>query len=394
MAYCKTSIFLFCSSLMIFNVITINVFADYAEPTSRTQVNEQTDLFEQSFDNYEETSSNFELIKDKAIEDSGNKSGLSAITNKSEQELEDESSKLDDIPHHNLNKEGNQKMLEEDMIDKIHVDYERPLNKRLKKDAKKITKAQDELIDNLIGKLKEIGVECKTEKSNKILEPEYYLQVEQEQIKNIKYNQTFCEELRNKYHCSNELTLHCSDPSYIAGTLKNVTGNMTHTITPDGMLTIGVNKEKYFYNSWGSQNDYYFTFDVDNASGIEKFKLLAVSWSDHVLVELNGKMIFGSSGVKGKLEMSKSESHYRVGGDGERYFGVDRGDGIYVPANTKKYFNANPYFEAKSYLKNGKNTLHIRLVYGKGGKIWTMLHYKEKICTSWQETWSERCNIK
>ena len=65
------------------------------------------------------------------------------------------------------------------------------------KDAKKIAKGQDELMRNLLEKLADVGVDCKTVKGPLEQEPTYYLQVEKEVQKDTVYNQTFCEELRN-----------------------------------------------------------------------------------------------------------------------------------------------------------------------------------------------------
>lgn len=378
--------------LILFTLLANTAIAE------QTNINEVTDLFDKNIDNKDAYFEEMQELNNQTAENV--KSGEAVNSVEGINDSEAEINKVNAIDEFELDNAGRHKRSSDDLkfYDEYQLepDFTKAGNRMHKEDADDITKATGSFND-FIERLKEFDIEfdCKAVKGPIEKEPVYYIDLKKEEISNTVYDQFFCEEARGEYSCRDELTLHCSDPSYIAGTLSNVQGNMTHTLTLDGVLTIGVNQTAYFYNDWGAQQDYYFTFDVDSASGIETFKLLDISWSDHVLVELNNQMIFGSSGVIGSLEMSTDPAHYRIcSGDGERYFGTDRGDGIYVSANTKQYFDSSPHFEAKQFLQDGKNTLHIRLVYGRGGKIWTRLHYREKICPSWQETWEERCIIK
>ena len=51
---------------------------------------------------------------------------------------------------------------------------------------------------------------CRTVKGPKEVEPKYYLHVEKtKQHKDTKYNQTFCEDLRGTYDCSDTMTMTC-----------------------------------------------------------------------------------------------------------------------------------------------------------------------------------------
>ncbi len=386
-------------AIMITIAITIfssfNVFAGSNGKTAKTNINEVTSFFKENIEGKANLESMLEQSKQDAI-GGGKSSETLAIFNTDEGEVLTESKKIDKINANDLEAKGFDERYSEKnaFLDLLYIDHSDSKIQKHKKDTDSIADASEKLMHRLKEGLQAIGVDCKSVKGNKEIAPEFFIDIQKKEEKDTIYNKKICEESRNVYNCTNTLSVHCRDPSYVAGTLTNVQGNMTHTITADGLLTIGVNSNRYFYNSWGSQNDYYFTFNVDNPKGIEKFQLLAVSWSDHVLIKLNNHKIFGSSGVQNKLEMSTNSVHYRRGRDGERYYGVNRGDGDYVPSNTKQYFDANPNAEAKQYLKQGQNTLHIRLVYGKGGKIWTRLKYQEKRCSSWQEVWEERCVLK
>jgi hypothetical protein len=384
---------------MGFYIFTSIAKGDHLEQEIPTQKNKQTDLFDKSVDNLSDFTGKLEAGKQGGIDsmggEHGNPQGLQYITKKSKGELGGESGKLESIGENDLASRGREEMIKKDSLNELYTDYSRPLNKQHLKDAKTIANAQDELLKNLLEKLKDLGVDCKTIKGDKKIEPEYFLQTKTSNHKDTLYNQTFCEEPRGEYRCTNGLTLHCSDSSYVAGSISNVSGNMAHTINKDGVMSVGVNQINHFYNDWGSIQNYDFVFDVDEPKGVETFKLINISWADHVMATLNNHIIFKSSGVIDKIEMSYEERNYRRNRqDGERYFGVDLGTGNYVCCNTKQYFDASPHFEAKQYLKKGRNTLMIRMAYGRGGKLWTQFQFREKACKQWKENWIERCYIK
>lgn len=275
----------------------------------------------------------------------------------------------------------------------LEPDYTKPGNKLHKDDMDAIATSTSTLMGDLFAKLKEIDIDCKTIKGPIQKDPVYYIDIKREAQKNTDFDQFFCEEPRNPYSCQDALSVQCKDQGFVPAGLRNVTGNMTHSISYNGVLTIGVNQERYFYNNWGSQQDFTFSFEVTNAAGINSFKLLQVDWADYVLITLNGHMIFQAPGMNGRLEMSTNPDHYRRAINGERFYGVDVGVGDYVSANTRRYHASSPYVEARHLLKDGSNILNIRLVYGNGGKIWTQFSYTEKICKSWQETWEEKCTL-
>ena len=85
----------------------------------------------------------------------------------------------------------------------------RLVNKIYKLDAEEIADATDKTIGDLVSKLKEFGVDCKTVKGSVQKEPVYYIDIKREQQKNVEYDQFFCEEPRNTYNCNNTLTTRC-----------------------------------------------------------------------------------------------------------------------------------------------------------------------------------------
>jgi hypothetical protein len=92
----------------------------------------------------------------------------------------------------------------------LHVDYTDPLIAGHKKDASRIAEASGELLGKLTELFKEFGIDCKAVKGNKVIEPEYHIEIKKEQIKDTVYTRTMCEEPRNKYNCRDILSMRCS----------------------------------------------------------------------------------------------------------------------------------------------------------------------------------------
>lgn len=195
-------------STLLFTSIAL---ADHLAPEVKTQVNQQSDLFEQSINDLQAVQQQLKQSQRDNINSMGDGSqlppALNLLTNK--EELERESSKLQTISEHDLEARGREELIKHNMMS-LHPDYTRPGYSRYLKDAESLAKAQDSLLSNLLGKLKDLGVDCKTVKGDQRHEPEYYLQIRQQQVKDTIYNQVFCAQLRNEYDCRDSLTLKCT----------------------------------------------------------------------------------------------------------------------------------------------------------------------------------------
>lgn len=129
-------------------------------------------------------------------------------------ELEAKVSELNSIQANDLEAKGQEEQAKEEntYYKQLEIDYSDPKIINHKKDIDKIAEANERLTSRLIEGLRDFDIDCKTvgaKRREQEIEPSYYLEIEKEQEKDTIYNQTFCEELRNKYHCSNQLTLKC-----------------------------------------------------------------------------------------------------------------------------------------------------------------------------------------
>jgi hypothetical protein len=202
---------------LLIGIILVSIFfireaaADYIEPTSRTQINQQTDLFEKSVDNLKSFEQQLEEDKAKATSSLDNPSkALDYISDKSQGEIESEANDLSSIGHNDLADKGRAKLVESNLLEEIYLDETKPLYIQYKKDVDAIAEASSKMLGNLLGMLKDLGVDCRTAKGNKVVEPEYFIDLKRTTTKDTVYNKTICEELRNKYNCRDILTMRCS----------------------------------------------------------------------------------------------------------------------------------------------------------------------------------------
>ncbi len=181
----------------------------YLDPTAKTNVNKQTDLFESGIEDYSSFESQMDSMKQKAIDGIGDPGNIELISDKSSGEIEEAAGNLSAIKANDLHSRGGDEVMQTGIMEELHVDYTKPLNTQHRKDALKIADASSELLGNLAALLKDLGIDCKTVKGNKIIEPEYYIDVKKEQTKDTVYNKTLCEEMRNKYNCTDTLSMSC-----------------------------------------------------------------------------------------------------------------------------------------------------------------------------------------
>ena len=362
------------------------------EPRTETNINKVTTEFQDNIDSYSDFEKEVAQMRETAASNAG---GFEAQTLLGAKEAEAASQHLQGIGAHSLEARGRDERAkkENDYFDEFETDYTRPGALAHKKDAKEIADASDKVITQITASLRKEGIDCKEELKKPDLKDPFYIETEKQNAKEVEYVPSYCEFLRNRYSCTDELETRCADLNFVAGTIKDVEGNMVHSLDEQGHLFIGVDKRNYFWAPWGAQQDYEFTFSVDDPSGIETFSLLETAWSDWLLIKLNDKIIFQTPGVNGKLELSTEVKHRRQAPDGEWFQGVDIGQGGYVSSNTKGYYSAKPSFEAKQFLKKGKNTISLRLVYGNGGKLWAFFKYQERKCGRWKDEWSQVCKL-
>jgi len=196
------------------------IATSYRDPTSKTNVNVQTDLFRKSIGDVEAFKSQVQEEEREAIEKlrSGGDHSVEFLAGTSRKEIYENTAELSALKADELNDKGSTQLLREKLLEEIYVDESNPLMVAHRKDAERIVEGSKDLLGSLLLSLKErLGVDCYTVKGNKEIEPEYHIKLKEQQIKETIYDQATCEEPRNRYNCHDVLTTKCKRRGAVGG---------------------------------------------------------------------------------------------------------------------------------------------------------------------------------
>jgi hypothetical protein len=202
------SIYAFLQILLMLIIIVASSRADANR--HQTNKNDISNLFQSEIEDRQGLDKFLENSKNQAESGIGNKAGLQELgTN--EGALENKTSELNSINANSLESRGQEERAKEEnaYYEVLEIDYTDPKILNHKKDIDKITDANEKLTSRLIDGLRDLDIDCKTVKGDKELEPQYAIEIKKEHFKDTKYNKTTCEELRNKYNCTDTLKLSC-----------------------------------------------------------------------------------------------------------------------------------------------------------------------------------------
>jgi len=160
-------------------------------------------------------------LREQAVNGIGSPGNLELISDKTDDEIKAAASDLSTIRATDLQVKGQEEVLRTGIMEELHVDYTNPLNTEYQKDASRIADASGNLLKKLTELFKEFGIDCKAVKGNMVIEPEYYIDIKKEQIKDTVYTKAICEEPRNRYKCYDVLTASCKRKGAV-GELKYV----------------------------------------------------------------------------------------------------------------------------------------------------------------------------
>jgi hypothetical protein len=145
------------------------------------------------------------------------------------------------------------------------------------------------------------------------------------------------------------------------------------------ILTIGTIGDNY----WGGSCAIYArdtVFTVNSLAQINNFILRTVGFDDYLEVKLNGALVYEGPYGGTTLETKKINS------------------GIYAWNGIQAYscelgtnWNFKPNIDLKPYLREGSNTLSIKVLVAGAGEGWVQIEAKQQCCSAWVETWSDGC---
>ncbi|MCP3848681.1 MAG: hypothetical protein GY694_00380, partial [Gammaproteobacteria bacterium] len=199
---------------MVFGNINI-VSADYQDLEVPTQVNKRTNYLYESDGNPDQLMKNYTHSLDdmKGIigDDNGNKAigTVSEVSGVDSNQARAKSSELQSLDNNSAASRGRAEMAKNNTMKELYMNWDDDPHRQYLKEAKDIGEAQDNLINNLQSKLRELGIDCKKLPGNIEKEPEFYLKVREKPSQDTKYNQHFCEHRLNKYNCNYKRYVRC-----------------------------------------------------------------------------------------------------------------------------------------------------------------------------------------
>jgi hypothetical protein len=396
------------ASIILIIVVTFSYYG-HAKEVVRTNQNVASEFFNETIDNKSELEQSLKHAKEQAEKGITDQEGLKSL-NITHSEIGNKTTDLNSINAYDLESAGRLERAKEEnhYYELLEVDHSAPGQTRHKQDMEQIANASGNLIAKLTEGLKDIGVDCKKTKGNKEVEPQYTIDTEQEHISDITYTKVICEQPRNTYDCAQSLKVSCKqagdcDRGVIS--LSSVSSDDIKWEYSYPYLTIGkLATQSWWYGSCDTFDRAAY-FQIRSKEEITEFKLAEVKFADYLWIKVNGHTVY--LGPKG--------GHYIEGFFNNNLPIVRNGQGQYECDLTHRCeykgkckstgcqsqhcekipsFNFNLDIDLKPYLKEGNNEIWTRVIVGSAGEGWMRIIAKQKCCMSWQEQWSEQCQIK
>ena len=191
-------------------LLEASAYGAYRDPIAKTNINPKTDLFEKEIEDYGTFEKAMDALKEQAVNGITSSGTLELISDKTDDEIKAAAGDLSSIRATELQAKGREEVLRTGIMEELHIDYTNPLNAAHQKDAVSIADSSGELLGKVLVLFKEFGIDCRAAQGNKVIEPEYHIEIKKEQIKDTVYTKTMCEEPRNKYNCRDILSMRCS----------------------------------------------------------------------------------------------------------------------------------------------------------------------------------------
>lgn len=431
----------------------VNAVAAYVEPTTKTNVNVVGPLFERTISDYTGFEQTLESQKSSAVKGAESNSGFNDLVGS--KDAASKASELSNIKPGELENAGIRESAKENWIDNYLLDYSKPGMIEHKKDAELIAEGTGKKLQELVGLLKKLDVDCRQIKGNKEVEPQYFIDVktkqqedtvynsstdiQQRQQRDTIYNKKICEQLRNQYDCRDQLIVRCLDFAEQPAKFEITSSSIPYRAIPNGSITsyefsnrgniggtstvgggirrggfgnnalraigLGVNRGSTTTLS-ASTVGVSFSFNIKiPAATVGRLEIVNLQFTSVVQIKINGSNVVVAPGGGYTLDMAGYHEEVRKGK--RKYGGVCGGRvkhrtlcPIVTTGSTTHILgkiNANNSWgrvDLLPHLRDGGNTVEVKVIGLDQAFVSFVLNTSERICRNWHKEWDEICRIR
>ncbi len=222
---------------------------------------------------------------------------------------------------------------------------------------------------------------CKEIENNK---RKGFVKKEFKEIYNDEYEEIrSCEAPTTKFKCHKELQVSCKKTAECdyGGIVKGLLDKDMAFDIKNGFFTVGVDCDNCLSGTCAT-HERKVTFSMSQVHLVTNFRLVQVKFDDYIQIKLNGHIVY-------------------VGPDGGDFIEVRanwQGNVVFNGLVEKKCergtnFIRNENVNLKPYLKEGKNTLEMRIIVSGNGEGWLKIEAKKLCCekNDWTKKWVEYC---
>ena len=238
---------------------------------------------------------------------------------------------------------------------------------------------------------------CK-EKEN-VQKQQYKKVVKKEKVTDMEIYEEVCEEPVAKINCEKTLNVSCekTEECQAGGIVK---GSMDTGIDWDynyPNLRLGTPGTYYLpYCSGCCEKLMTASFNLRDVKEIKTFSLNKVFLNNFLEVRVNGYLVYNNLDGN-KLEIVRTGTHWEYmpycGRTEDNDYKVDAGNGRLVSCllngckENADFMNIN----LKPYLREGLNTVEMKVVWSNGGHIHIEIEARQQCCTKLTDKWEKRC---
>lgn len=337
-------------SLVVFLLLNKQIMANNVQNNK----NQVTNFFDQAIEDRNGLEANLEHSKQEAESGIGANGALQSL-GVDGGVIEGKTSELSVIDAKDLENRGQRERAkpENQYYEQVEINYSNPQILNEKRDIELISSSSEKLVSKLIDGFKDFGVDCQNIEGSKEVEVENFISIKKEQQQDEIYEQKMCEELKNKYVCTDSVTLTCK----LTG--KRYDGWQDREIALDGHMLY------WNYMDWG--------WSI-------KWKRKRHGWHIHKYHPIG---IFG-----GGSESALRDNPQAINDQARSLIARQLGVGI------------DQIYEDITFPEAGRGIGEIRPLNSRWRVAWDQYLFRYKyrdshlFCAEWQEEWQEDCRLQ